>query len=79
MTTFRGEHGAAMPGGPFPGTSGEPGGVRRCEHGQVWVFEKDDVYGFDHWEWLSRVWNPVRYRRAVRALQRNDFRKEPRS
>ncbi len=73
QTTWRWEHGASVPGGPFPGTMADPGDVRRCEHGRVWVatgrvaksyfFTEHDV-----WERLTTWGSPLRYRRAVRAL-----------
>jgi hypothetical protein len=69
--TFRGEHGQAVPGGPFPGTQAEEGDVRRCEHGRIWAYVKQtpNDYTIDHWEQLSRFWNPVRFARAARALR----------
>lgn len=69
--TFRYGHGDALRGGPFPGSHGEAGDVRRCEHGQVWLFEEMTPHDFtiDHWTPLSRFWNPVQYGRAVRALR----------
>lgn len=70
--TFRGQHGAALPGGPFPGTQGEPGDVRRCEHGRVWAFDEPrsrfEWPTFDLWESLGPLSTPIRYRRAVRSL-----------
>jgi hypothetical protein len=68
--TFHGEHGGALPGGPFPGTNGHEGDVRRCEHGRVWEFEPQVLYtaGIDVWRLISPWWEPLRYRRAVRAL-----------
>jgi len=70
---WKGEHGSAVPGGPFPGTHGSEGDVRRCEHGRIWSYVGGDAsYQFDHWERL-RWWEfPMRYRRAVRALRAAD-------
>lgn len=68
--TFHFEHGGALPGGPFPGTSGKPGDVRRCEHGKVWRYRRTETGGswIDVWERVSRFWEPFVYRRAIRAL-----------
>lgn len=70
--TFHGEHGGALPGGPFPGTSGSPGDVRRCDHGRLWVYADSRENGFycliDVWRPISRWWEPVLYRRARRLL-----------
>jgi hypothetical protein len=66
--TFATEHGASMPGGPFPGTFGEEGSVRRCEHGRVWQWLSCEFWRIDIWAPLSPFWSPVRYWRAVRAL-----------
>ncbi|NUR80782.1 MAG: hypothetical protein HOQ21_10100 [Dermatophilaceae bacterium] len=49
-------------------TRGEPGDVRYCDHGRVWTFDHDTGH-IDVWEWLSPVFNPIRYARAVRALR----------
>ena len=68
--TFHFEHGGALPGGPFPGTAGDPGDIRRCEHGRMWRFVGTERGGnwIDLWEPLSPVWNPIAWRRARRAL-----------
>lgn len=53
--TFRHEHGASVPGGPFPGTLADPGDVRRCEHGRLWTFDpytSRGDYRIDHWRRL---------------------------
>ncbi|MGW4126384.1 hypothetical protein [Nocardia sp. NPDC004711] len=42
------------------------GDVRRCEHGQIWMY-LPGWSGF-HWVRLSPMLNPLKYRRAVRAL-----------
>lgn len=42
------------------------GDVRRCEHGQIWMYR----LGWESGYW-GRLWpalNPIKYRRAVRAL-----------
>lgn len=66
--TFHREHGEALPGGPFPGTWGEPGDVRRCEHGRIWGFASTGTF-IDLWEPVSVFWTPIRYLRAARALR----------
>lgn len=59
--------------GPYPGTYGEPGDVRRCEHGRVWLWRGTTEGMFfqplDVWRRISRFGEPVRYRRAVRAIE----------
>lgn len=71
-STWRYEHGGAQPGGPFPGTLGSQGDVRRCEHGRLWLFNRTrrDGFGNRHDEWTRLRWwlSPLRYRRAVAAL-----------
>lgn len=66
--TFAHKHGGALPGGPFPGTNGKDGDVRRCEHGKVWAFVRCEGYRIDVWRRLSRFWEPLAYRRAAAAL-----------
>lgn len=67
--TWSCEHGASVPGGPFPGTLGSPGDVRRCEHGNVWLYEGDDASSrFDYWTRLRWWTTPIQYRRAILAL-----------
>lgn len=68
--TFHSTYGGALPGGPFPGTMGTLGDVRRCEHGRLWQFAEIHYGGnwIDRWEPLSRFWNPIAWRRASRAL-----------
>ena len=61
--TWRYKHGDSLPDGPFPGTLAERGDVRRCEHGQVWLFagvRKDAFFNdFDHWRRVSRLTEPL--------------------
>ena len=66
--TFTHEHGGALPDGPFPGTMGSQGDVRRCEHGKVWIFVGCEAYTIDVWREVSRFWEPITYARAVRAM-----------
>ena len=69
--TWRYEHGASCPGGPFPGTFGSEGDVRRCEHGRIWLYRPDCYHhgsNFDIWRRLTPWGNPILHRRAVRAL-----------
>lgn len=66
-TTFAGRHGASITGGPFEGTIGGPGEVRRCEHGRYWRW-RDTNHRLDYWERLSWLWEPIVMRRARRAL-----------
>lgn len=70
--TFTADHGGAVPGGPFPGTFGSKGDVRRCEHGRVWIFARSEAYRIDIWRPVSRFWEPVIYRRAIRELATTD-------
>ncbi|WP_063023686.1 hypothetical protein [Nocardia niwae] len=71
-STWRYEHGASQPGGPFPGTMADPGDVRRCEHGKYWKYRYTSTGAFfnkfDRWERLSWLWTPVDMCRAWRAL-----------
>lgn len=66
--TFTSEHGGALPDGPFPGTFGSDGDVRRCEHGHIWTFVGREGYRIDTWRRVSRFWEPITYRRAITAL-----------
>ena len=68
--TFRQEHGGAVPGGPFPGTHAESGDVRLCEHGKVWLYTRTEGWSIDLWVRLHPLASPIRYRRALRALER---------
>ncbi len=65
--TFALEHGAALPGGPFPGTCASRGDVRVCEHGKVWIFVYCEGYRIDVWRRVSRFLEPLTYRRARAA------------
>ncbi len=71
-STWRHEHGASVPGGPFPGTMAEPGDVRRCEHGKYWQFDRTSVGTFftthDLWRRLHPMLSPIAYVRARKAL-----------
>jgi hypothetical protein len=70
--TWHSEHGGSVPGGPFPGTHGGPGDVRRCEHGSVWLWEEEFQNRYwcfmDRWRRLHPFWNRRQYRQAVAAL-----------
>ncbi|WTZ52443.1 hypothetical protein OG716_10530 [Nocardia sp. NBC_01388] len=48
------------------------GDVRRCEHGKYWRYTETSENAFfcmmDRWEPLSRIWNPIAYRRAFLAV-----------
>ena len=71
-STWRYEHGGSLPGGPFPGTGGRAGDVRRCEHGNVWIFSevRESRYYTKHdiWRRLNPLWDRREYRRALAAL-----------
>lgn len=71
--TWHSEHGGALPGGPFPGTGGGPGDVRRCEHGRLWIYKATD-HPMDYWRRLSWFWEPITYRRAQAALNAQETR-----
>lgn len=72
-STWHGNHG---PGLSLPGTHGKPGDVRRCEHGNVWVFEREYEGRFytqhDGWRRLHPILDWPEYRRAVAALAAGD-------
>jgi hypothetical protein len=72
--TWRHEHGAALPGGPFPGTLAQEGDVRRCEHGRIWYCPKEpsDASNFDQWERLTWWGTPIRYQQARKSLREFD-------
>ena len=52
-----------------------PGDVRHCPHGriqeltQVPITARTQGPGTDYWRDLSPIWDPVRYRRARKALR----------
>lgn len=71
--TWRGEHGGALSGGPFPGTQAKAGDVRRCEHGRIWEYSVDYVPNhltFDYWYHLDWFRYPIQRHRAKVALAR---------
>lgn len=48
-----------------------PGYVRRCPHGQIWIYNTHILFTLDpcrNWRRLRAWIEPFRYRRAVRAL-----------
>lgn len=49
-------------------TAGRVGDVRRCEHGRLWQWGARGGY-MDIWSRLSWGIEPIKYRRAVRALR----------
>lgn len=70
--TWHCEHGGALPDGPFPGTDGESGDVRRCEHGRLWLFTRSRENSFyclmDCWRPINRWLEPRLYRKTQRLL-----------
>lgn len=54
---------------------GRLGDVRRCIHGEVQVLTRVSEHartqgpGTHWWRTLSRFWNPITYRQAVKALE----------
>ena len=55
-------------GGIGPDLWGSAGDVRRCEHGRVMIgYERPGLIPAE-WADLSPVFDPIKYRRAVRAL-----------
>jgi hypothetical protein len=48
---------------------GRPGDVKRCRHGKVMLGYEVPGLIPAKWMTLSPIWTPIRYRRAVRALQ----------
>jgi hypothetical protein len=49
---------------------GQPGDVRRCEHGRIMLgFEVPGTIP-PYWRDLSPIWTPILYRRALNALTR---------
>lgn len=48
----------------YPTWMGRVGDVHRCKHGAYFMAITD----WADWIRLSRFWEPIRYRRAVRAL-----------
>lgn len=73
--TWHSDHG---PDRETPGTSGSPGDVRRCEHGRIWIYEQTFTNRFycamDRWHRVSRFFEPITFRRAVRALAQSTIR-----
>lgn len=68
--TWHTEHGN---NGEKPGTRGGPGDVRRCEHGNVWLWAEEFQNRYfcymDRWQRLRPWLNRRQYRRAVKALE----------
>lgn len=58
---------------PEISTHGKPGDVRRCDHGNVWLWEEEFQNRFwcfmDRWRRLHPRWNRRQYRLAVAALE----------
>lgn len=51
-----------------------PGDVRYCKHGKVQLLIKPErarLVGPGSWQWstISQFWNPVKYRKAIAALE----------
>lgn len=48
------------------------GDVRRCEHGKIWTFDRLVEGRFFNtlirWRRIHPFWEPITYRRAIRAL-----------
>lgn len=71
--TWACEYGASLPGGPFPGTQGSTGDVRRCKHGNVWLYAgPSSSWRFDIWRRLTWWGTPVQYHHALKALATNE-------
>ena len=53
-----------------------PGDVRRCEHGKVWLYDREVEGRFFNtlirWRRVHPLWEPITYRRAVRALKEEE-------
>ena len=52
-----------------------PGDVRRCAHGKIQILTQVPITahiqgpGTDYWRTLHPIWDPIKYRRARKALQ----------